>query len=83
MRRPKDRADVFAETGIVPVIAAAFETYPELDVTKVLELCLPALAEGLRWEFRDIRRSLNRRNSQTTATARRGAFPGKPGAHHV
>jgi hypothetical protein len=57
-RRSKDRADIFAKTGIIPVIAAAFETYPELDVPEVLALCVPALAENLREEFYDVRRNL-------------------------
>jgi hypothetical protein len=48
MRNPKDRADVFVETWIIPTVAAAFETYPELDVAEVLKLCAPALAEELR-----------------------------------
>jgi hypothetical protein len=32
---------------IIPTIWAAFETYPELDVEEVLELCAPALIEVL------------------------------------
>jgi hypothetical protein len=56
-RRPRDRADIFATAQIIPVIAAAFETYPELDISDVLALCVPALADALRAEFIEIRRA--------------------------
>jgi hypothetical protein len=41
-----------AAAGIVkheinPIIRAAFETYPALDVEEILELCTPALVEVL------------------------------------
>jgi len=36
---------------ILPTITAAFETYPELDVAEILQLCAPALEEALRREL--------------------------------
>jgi hypothetical protein len=58
MRRPKDRADIFVATWIIPTVATAFETYPELDVAEVLKLCAPAPSQELRREFRDVREHL-------------------------
>jgi hypothetical protein len=57
-RRPKDCADIFVSTWIIPTIATALETYPELDVAEVLQLCAPALSQELRREFRDVRQHL-------------------------
>ena len=39
---------------ILPVLVAAFETYPELDVEEVLALCVPALVERLAFELTEI-----------------------------
>jgi hypothetical protein len=47
-------ARVIVRTAILPVIAAAFETYPELDVEEVLALCVPALVERLAFELTEI-----------------------------
>jgi hypothetical protein len=49
--KPRSPAQA-AAAGIVrheinPVIRAAFETYPELDVEEILERCTPALTEVL------------------------------------
>jgi hypothetical protein len=57
-RRPTDRAEFVVRTWIVPTIAAAFETYPELDVADVLDRCVVALTERLREEFREERQQL-------------------------
>jgi len=54
----KDRAEAAVRTWIVPTITAAFETYPELDVAEVLELCVSALSGELHQEFREERRQL-------------------------
>jgi len=48
----------FVKHVIVPTIAAAFETYPELDVAEVLSLCAPALTDELAREIRDARQQL-------------------------
>jgi|GraSoiStandDraft_29_1057270.scaffolds.fasta_scaffold1603968_2 hypothetical protein len=57
-RRPEHRAASFVKRVIVPTIAAAFETYPELDVAEVLSLCVPALTDELAREMRDARQQL-------------------------
>ena len=44
-------AQTFLNLFIFRTIAAAFESYPELDVDEVLELCRPALLSAL-CEFR-------------------------------
>jgi len=41
LSRPEDHAAFFVKHVIVSTIAAAFETYPEPDVAKVLGLCVP------------------------------------------
>jgi hypothetical protein len=66
---PKDHADTFVETSIIPTVAAAFETYPELDVAEVLKLCVPALSEELRREFRDVRDDPHQRDPHSVAVA--------------
>jgi hypothetical protein len=40
-------------TEINRTIAAAVETYPELDVAEILELCRPALEDLLRHSLRE------------------------------
>jgi hypothetical protein len=57
-RRPTDRAEIVVRTWIVPTIAAACETYPELDVADVLDRCVAALTERLREAFRAERQQL-------------------------
>jgi hypothetical protein len=47
-------ARVIVRTVILPVIAAAFETYPELDIDEVLARCVPALVERLTFELTEI-----------------------------
>jgi hypothetical protein len=47
---------VAAVSRIIPTIAAAFETYLELDVADVLDRCTAALMEKLRDEFADVQR---------------------------
>jgi len=47
---------VAAVSLIIQTIAAAFETYPELDVADVLDRCTAALTEKLRDEFADVQR---------------------------
>jgi hypothetical protein len=47
---------VAAVSRIIPTIAAAFETYSELDVADVLNRCTAALTEKLRDEFADVQR---------------------------
>ena len=47
---------VAAVSRIIPTIAAAFETYPALDVADVLYRCTAALMEKLRDEFADVQR---------------------------
>jgi hypothetical protein len=44
-------AESFLDHDVFHTIAAAFETYPELDVDEVLEVCRPALRSAL-CEFR-------------------------------
>ena len=56
MRRPTDRAVIVVRTWIIPTIAAAFESYPELDVADVLDRCTAALTEKLLDEFADVQR---------------------------
>jgi len=51
-----DHAERIVRHGVLPIIAAAFETYPELTGDEILELCVPALADRLREEFRVERR---------------------------
>lgn len=58
-RCPKDRAEIFVETWVIPTIAAAFkETYPELRVADVLDRCEAALTERLREELHEERQQL-------------------------
>ena len=47
---------VAAVSRIIPTIAAAFGSYPELDVADVLDRCTAALTEKLRDEFADVQR---------------------------
>jgi hypothetical protein len=58
MRRPTDRAEIVVRTWILPTIAAAFETYQELDIAGVLDRCVAALTERLREEFHEERQQL-------------------------
>lgn len=46
-----DRVSVVVQTRIIPIIAVGFETYPELNVAKILALCQQALKDALREEF--------------------------------
>jgi hypothetical protein len=48
------QARIIVRTVILPVITAAFETYPELDIDEVLALCVPALVERLTFELTEI-----------------------------
>jgi hypothetical protein len=52
----KVRARVIVKTVILPVVAAAFETYPELDTDEVLALCAPALTDRLFFELKQDQR---------------------------
>ena len=47
------RARGIVRFSILPTIAAAFETHPELDVAEVLRVCEPALTYTLAHEFAD------------------------------
>jgi hypothetical protein len=49
-----DRAAIVVRTWIMPIIASAFATYPELDVDEVLARCRVALEMRLREEFENI-----------------------------
>ena len=46
-----DHVSIVVCTRIIPIMAAGFETYPELDVAEILALCQPALEVALREEF--------------------------------
>jgi hypothetical protein len=51
-RTPQERhAQIFLDYVVFRTIAAAAETYPELDVPEILEVCRPALLAAL-CEFR-------------------------------
>jgi hypothetical protein len=51
---PHVHARVIVRTVILPVIVAAFETYPELDIDEVLARCVPALVEQLTFKLTEI-----------------------------
>ena len=51
MKTPADRIAIIVQTRAILTTAASFETYPELDVTKILALCRQALEDALREEF--------------------------------
>ena len=73
-RRPTDRAEIVVRTWIVPTIAAAFETYPELDVADVLDRCAHGKAA------RGISRratATHRRDPHSIAVSAPGRFPGR------
>jgi hypothetical protein len=57
-RRLIRRATLIVRHGVLPVLAAAFETYQELEVTAILDLCAPALADRLCEELRLQRQQL-------------------------
>lgn len=52
-----DHAAIVVRTWIIPIIASAFATYPELDVAEVLACCRVALETRLREEFEDVART--------------------------
>ena len=37
--KPRDRSAILVEIGIIAIIQAGFDTYPELDVPEILALC--------------------------------------------
>jgi hypothetical protein len=53
MTARRDPAAATTVTEINRTIAAAFETYPELDVAEILKLCRPALEHLQRRALRD------------------------------
>ena len=50
-RTSRAQARAAVRSVIIPTIAAAFETYQELDVPDVLRRCEPCLVEALVTEF--------------------------------
>ena len=64
-----DRAAIVVRTWIMPIIASAFATYPELDVAEVLACCRVALEMRLREEFENIAQQQAREHNDAQTSA--------------
>src|SRR5262245_50079574 len=73
------RARSFVRHVIIPTVAAAAETYPELSIADILPLCEPALVRDLTFELESACRQAIRPESAGGRTARNVGGNNDPG----